>query len=198
MTEILLDFLTDEMIMAEEKGANPGQADAAELQHTYFIMPIRLKSGAEELLEIPLAKDQQQVWSGDSSGNSLHPILKERPFDPWFPLPLLDVATTGLEKIRGVHQKGTSIYSLPGSGYRLSFQMSGKDVSVHSEVNGRTSRIQYVDLLHAFEEFASKVREYLSHEVPELKAHPFWKEWLEQTRCVNVMRDKLALSEAEG
>ena len=189
MTEILLDFIPDEMVMAEDKSSAPSQADAAELQHTYFIMPIRLKSGAEELLEIPPAKDQQQVWSGDSSGNSLHPILKERPFDPWFPLPLLDVATTGLEKIREVHQKGTSIYRLPGAGYRLSFQMSGKDVFVHSEVNGRTSRIQYVDLLHAFEEFASKVREYLSHEVPELKAHPFWKEWLEQTRCVNVRRE---------
>jgi hypothetical protein len=79
--------------------------------------------------------------------------------------------------VRALNQSGRTVYSLPGTGLRLYFARSGKELAIHSEVNGRTGRVGYEVFLQAFETFASTVRELLKREVPELQGHPQWGAW---------------------
>ena len=157
---MLLEFQVDEGALAADRKIDPHTADAAALQETYFLMPTRLQVHQEELFAVPF-KDQQKYAS------------------PWLALPLLHVATVGLQKVKDTGKQGQAIYTLPGSGWRLRFEACGQDVSIHSEVNGRQSCVQYAELLAAFEHFASTAREILSREVPELQHHPYWGKWLE-------------------
>ena len=156
---VLLEFRLSEEILREDRRFNPGMADTGALSETYFCMPVRMKIGCAELLEMPVR----------SQG-------KEPSY--WLPLPLLDVATTGLEAVKEAKQKERAVYSLPGSGSRLYFEVNGNEVSVYSQVNGRSARANYDKLLQAFNKFVLKVREVLKHEVPELMNHPYWGKWL--------------------
>jgi hypothetical protein len=156
---MLLEFQIDEAALAADREVDPRTADAAALQETYFLMPTRLQVHQDELFAAPL-----QGYRKDAS--------------PWLELPILHVATVGLQKVKDICKQGQSTYTLPGSGWRLRFQASGQDILIHSEVNGRQSCVHYTELLAAFEHFASIVKEVLSRKVPELQEHPYWGTWL--------------------
>jgi hypothetical protein len=160
---MLLEFQVDEEALAADRKIDPRTADAAALQETYFLMPTRLQVQQEELFAVP-PKDQRKHAS------------------PWLELPILHVATVGLQKVKEIGKQGQSIYTLPGSGWRLRFEACGQDVLIHSEVNGRQSCVHYTELLAAFEHFASTTRAVLSHKVPELQDHPYWGKWLRETQ----------------
>jgi hypothetical protein len=138
--------------------------DNAALQETYFLMPTRLQVHQEELFAVP-PKGQQKYSS------------------PWLELPILHVATVGLGKVKDICKQGQSMYTLPGSGWRLRFEACGQDVMIHSEVNGRQGCVRYAELLAAFEHFASTAREVLRHKVPELQEHPYWGKWLREKQA---------------
>jgi hypothetical protein len=156
---MLLEFQVDEAALAADREVNPRTADAAALQETYFLMPTRLQVHQEELFAVPLKGNRKDA-------------------SPWLELPILHVATVGLQKVKDICKQGQSIYTLPGSGWRLRFQASGQDVLIHSEVNGCQSCVHYPELLAAFEHFASAVKEVLHRKVPELQEHPYWGTWL--------------------
>lgn len=158
---MLLEFQIDEGTLAADREIDPRTADAAALQETYFLMPTRLQVHQEELFAVPPKGHRKDV-------------------SPWLELPILHIATVGLQKVKDIGKQGQSIYTLPGSGWRLRFQASGQDVLMHSEVNGRQSCVRYTELLAAFEHFASTVREVLSHKVPELQENPYWGKWLRE------------------
>ena len=157
---MLLEFQIDDGALAADREIDPRTADTAALQETYFLMPTRLQVHQDELLAVP------PQGKKDAS--------------PWLELPILHVATVGLQKVKELCKEGQSIYTLPGSGWRLGFQTSGQDILIHSEVNGRQSCVHYAELLAAFEHFASTAREVLSHKVPELQDHPYWGKWLRE------------------
>ena len=158
---MLLEFQVDEAALAADREVDPRTADAAALQETYLLMPTRLQVHQDELFAVPL-KDHRK----DAS--------------PWLELPILHVATVGLQKVKDICKQSQSTYTLLGSGWRLHFQASGQDVLIHSEVNGRQSCVHYTELLAAFEHFASTVKEVLRHKVPELQEHPYWGKWLRE------------------
>jgi len=156
---VLLEFQLDRNVLDDDRATDLGTADAGALQETYFLMPVRLKVSEAELLKMP-------------------PGGRGRLTSPWLTLPILHVATVGLHKVKEARESGTSTYTLPGSGWRLRFAVSGQDISVYSEVSEQGSCARYEELLQAFEHFASTVREVLSRETPELKEHPQWGRWL--------------------
>ncbi len=158
---VILEFQLDENIIREDRKFNPGTADTGVLSETYFCMPVRLKIGSVELLEIPVGSRVQKS-------------------SPWLSLPILDIATTGLEAVKEAKRRGASVYSLPGSGSRLYFRMIGDEVSAYSQVNGREARTHYNQLLQAFEDFASRVRHVLMEKVPDLENHSYWGKWLKR------------------
>ena len=158
---MLFEFQVDDGALAADREIDPRTADAAALQETYFLMPTRLQVHQDELLAVP-------------------PQGNRKDASPWLELPILHVATVGLQKVKDICTEGQSIYTLPGSGWRLRFQTSGQDVLIHSEVNGLQSCVHYAELLAAFEHFASTAREVLSHKVPELQDHPYWGKWLRE------------------
>jgi hypothetical protein len=158
---MLLEFQADEETLAADREIDLRTADAAALQETYFLMPTRLQVHQDELFAVP-------------------PKGHRKDASPWLELPILHVATVGLQKVKDICKQGQSIYTLPGSGWRLRFQASGQDILIHSEVNGRQSYVHYAELLAAFEHFASTAREVLSRKVPELQENPYWGKWLRE------------------
>ena len=156
---VVLEFQGSPGKLADDSTEDLRTTVAGNLQDTCFFIRVRLQVGNVELLEMPL-KGQ-----GDA------PV-------PWPELPILNVATVGLQRLREAGERGTAIYTLPGSGWRICFAVSGEDVSVYSEVNGRCGRGRYAELLGAFEQFAGTVRALLSREAPALQDHPHWGKWL--------------------
>ena len=175
---VLLEFQVDRTVLAEDKESNPGAAEAAALQETYFVMPVRLAIENVELLQMPMG--EQQVWVGKPGEQGLARMQREALASKWLPLPLLNVSTVGVEKVREARQNRVSTYSLPASGWRLRFERSGENICIHSEVNGGSGCARYEEVLHAFEDFASKVRNVLRREIPELNDHPYWGKWLNE------------------
>ena len=129
-----------------------------------------------ELLELSEPREQR-IWVSETGEHALVPSTRQGGASPWLALPILHVATVGLAQVRALNQSGRTVYSLPGTGLRLYFARSGKELAIHSEVNGRTGRVGYEVFLQAFETFASTVRELLKREVPELQGHPQWGAW---------------------
>jgi hypothetical protein len=160
---MLLEVQVDEGTLAADREIDPRTIDAAALQETYFLLPTRRQVHQEELFAVP-PKGPGKLAS------------------PWLELPILHVATVGLQKVKDICEQGQSMYTLPSSGWRLRFEACGPDVLMHSEVNGRQGCVHYAELLAAFEHFASTAREVLSRKVPELLDHPHWGKWLTEKR----------------
>lgn len=156
---VALEFQRDDNVVKENRESSPGSADAGVLSETYFVLPVSLIIGGVELLETPARSSGEQPPS-------------------WLPIPILDMATAGLDAVKEAKKKGNSMYSLSGFGSRLYFNMSGNEVVVYSQVNGREARTSYGQLLNAFERFALEVRCFLIKNVPELREHPYWGRWL--------------------
>jgi len=142
---VSIEFRPDPRVIEENRKLDPGTADAAVLQETFFVMPLRLRVRDVELLE----------WQGEG-----------------FPLPLLDMATVGLSTARRLGHGATTSLRLPANG-NLYFERSGEDVLIRSTQTRRAERAPYEDLLRAWEEFATKVREFLVREFPQLEDHPY-------------------------
>jgi len=164
---VVLEFHVDAAIIAADCGIGDlRKADRVAIYQTYFMMPVRLRIGAIEILELDLPDNLPPR----------HPVWR-MPSPAWQELPLLHVATVGLDTIRETRQVGVSRYDVPEDG-TLYLTMNGADVAVMSS-NRPTmiGRAPYCELLDAFEQFADQVRETLGQECPELKEHPYWGPW---------------------
>lgn len=176
---ILFEFQFDPGVVAEDRTTNIAVANSSALQETYFVMPVRLTIGHVELLEIPPKYDQrlQRNIKGNyipgQKGNTLVTM-------PWLELPLINLASVGLDAVIAVGQQGSSFYTLPDFGWRLVFTLFEKDVEVHSQVNGNTARVKYDSLVCAFRKFTLEVKATLKREVPELQEHVVWGRWLQE------------------
>ncbi|MDQ3705892.1 MAG: hypothetical protein M3437_11830 [Chloroflexota bacterium] len=171
----ILEFKVDEAILREDTKGGLHIANSAALQHTYFEMPVRFNVAGVELLEKPIAA-HTQLWISDPHTRNNVPVQRGLAPSPWLSLPILHVATIGLERVQEAWESGTSTYSLPG-GSHLSFERSGEDLIVYSGLNGQRSRANYHQILHAFLNFASEVRHVLDQAAPELRDHQHWGRW---------------------
>ena len=154
---VIFEFKIDENSLADDLKANPISANPAALQETYFEMPIRLSVNDVELFEFP------------GSHN------------PWLRLPLLDVATVGIEKVKRLKSEKNSTYYLPG-GWELRFRKNDAFVTILSTINMKTVETSYDDIMESFLAFNVKVKSFLLESVPMLVDHPYWGEFLKKSR----------------
>ncbi len=136
--------------MESDRKYDVGSVESAILSETFFEMPVRLRVGEVELLE----------WQGRG-----------------YPLPLLHMATLGLDSMQELRRSGSANLMLPTDG-DLFFELSGEDVVIHSTQTDRIAQAKYDELLHAWEEFTARVREFLSKEFPTLETQPYWGQWV--------------------
>ena len=173
---ITLEFRADEYIFAEEGKADLLAANAAVLQVTSFLVPVRLNVNGVELLELP-PRQGGVIWASRPGQVGLEPMPADSAASPWLELPLLEAATSGLDKVRQAAGAGSSVYYLGETGGSLSFEVSGGDVMIRCNLNGRTGHVDYNELLRAWERFAHHVRVALTQQWPELKRHAVWGGW---------------------
>jgi hypothetical protein len=94
----------------------------------------------------------------------------------------------GLVALKQAKLTGGSSFSLGmyGDNGELVFKMQGEDVLVHFAPNGKTVKVGYEKLEHAWHEFADRVRGLLLREFPDVRSklyyspgrEPGWQEWL--------------------
>ena len=158
---VLLDFQIDEAALRKDITRPLESEDAGDLAFLFFVMPVRLKVDSTDLLEV-----SHEEFGG---GTYVHPYV---------PLPLLNVATIGLQEIISLPTKGTAAYDLPDVGARLDFQLKGKRVTVFSQMNEESAVCDYRELLEAFQSFALNVRTFLRERASSISRHPHWGKWL--------------------
>jgi hypothetical protein len=181
---LIFEFQRCQTIIDEDKNLKPHLEDASVLKESYFIMPVRLNVSNQELLEMPssLAERDKNKWVVDENrqivfeGNEDYMSTSS----PWLNLPLLNLATVGLEKIKETWENGESYYNLSEYGCGLILKRTDTYINILSQINQRRSSVQYNELLMAFKKFAFEVKGYLIQEVPELLTHGFWGNWLKQ------------------
>lgn len=174
---VLLEFQVDEAAFREAEEANPAAIGAAVVEQTYLVMPVRLRVGGTELLELP-PSPAQGLWISEPGGITLPPRPDGAVQSPWRSLPLLHVAVEGLAQVRQARARGSATYHLPGGGW-LRFEVAGENVLVTSDL-GQTAVATIAALVQAFEEFAAAVRAALRQRLPELSRHPYWGRWLQE------------------
>ncbi len=142
------EFQIDRRVLEEDRSMDPGTANPAALEETYFIMPVRLEVEGHELLASP-----------------------EPGGDPWMHLPLLDMVEL-VERVRTLAEDGAVSHSLPGSGWKLHLVRRGAELEVRSTVNGAQVVVPYDAFLEAALTFRGEVLGLLAREVPELRWLP--------------------------
>jgi hypothetical protein len=169
-----LDFTVDEVVLRQDRSADPAHAPAAALQETYLVMPTRLTVDNVEMLALPR---RERIFTAGSGGSA---VVDDRQVtdDPWLRLPLLHVATVGPAALDNASASGSGTYTLPGVGSQLRFDVDGSFVTVTSDLNGRAQRVPTADVQAAFRQFARRVRHLVRERVPELLDHPAFVDWL--------------------
>lgn len=174
---VKLEFRVTEKSLSEDRQADPGSQEAGVLQETYFVMPVRLRVGDEEMLE---TETTERVFLGRPGRPDLL-ISGSQSRSPWMMLPLLSVAVLAPARLDEARRNGSSSYDLPGTGLRLLLLAKGDDICIESEVNGRRACASYAELRDEFDRFATEVRRVILRELPELGKHPYWGPWLAET-----------------
>lgn len=156
---IRLEFQVDAPTLAEDTREDLRHVDAAVLQHNYFDFPVRFTVDDVELFE-------GVVQDG--------PVLRPRNQDasnPWWWLPILHLASVGLDRVKEAGQRGYAECTLPGGAANLVLTAIGDHVLIRSGVNQRTVQVDYNDLVTAFEGLAAQTRSVLLQAAPELADH---------------------------
>jgi hypothetical protein len=175
---VILELRVDWSILAEDRKSVVASADAVALDYTYFVLPVRLAVDGMEVLEYP-RREPRVMWAGDPVTRELVPIPStDTGPGPWLELPVLHVATIGLETVRGLAESDTATYMLPGADH-IRFARVGECVQISVGHTGPSASAPYQQVLDAFERFAGEVRRLLAREVPEILEHPYWGPWIQ-------------------
>jgi hypothetical protein len=150
---VVLDFMLDEVELRECR-ERLTSADPAALQETYFIMPVRLRIGDAELLQV-----------------------RDAPEYPYLPLPLLHLATVGAQRIRDAARGRETKVDLPGAGVSLRFSKAGSDLCARSELNDDAGCASLEHWTAALDHFVTRVQDVLSTGAPDLVNTAAWANW---------------------
>jgi hypothetical protein len=173
---ILFDFQLDEAVIRQELEMDVYATSAAALLHTHFEMPVRMRVGDVELLEMPV-EGYEEIWLSEPNSHNLIPVQRKVQPSPWRSLPLLHISTIGLERLKEAYDQGLAVYFLPG-GWELHFERKESTIAIYSTMNNRTGQSSYNDFIFAFEQFRLRVRETLTRETRLLIKYPNWGKWL--------------------
>ena len=154
---VILEFEFDNLAIEKAKEHKLDSVDPALFSNKLFVMPVHLKVDDVELLEM---------------STQLGRLVTQWPF-----LPVVDVATYGLEKVYDAWLNGHSEIWVSEIGLRLTLEREDDSIKLRSHNMGRVCSAPYIELRQAFEDFAKKVRETLTGEAPELEKHSYWGPW---------------------
>ena len=154
---VILEFKCDNLAIEKAGEHELDKVDSALFSNKLFIMPVHLRVDDVELLEM---------------STQFGRLVTQWPF-----LPVVDVATYGLEKLYDAWQNGHSEIWVSEIGLRLTLDREDDSIKMHSHNMGRVCSAPYIELRQAFEDFAKRVRETLTKEAPELQNHPYWGPW---------------------
>lgn len=148
MTEI--DFLIDEGVLTEDLAVDPTQADAAALEETYFIMPVRLHIRDRDLF-------------GSESGERM-------------PLPILGFATRFSQALHRCFSDAKGTMYLAGGGH-INLELRKSELTVSCSLTKRSSSDDATKIVHAANAFSNNVRLFLLDRIPHLERHRSWRYW---------------------
>jgi hypothetical protein len=154
---IILEFKRDGLVIEKIKEINIESVDPTTLSRELLVMPVHLRIDDVELLEI---------------STQFGRAVTDWPF-----LPIVDVATYGLEKVYDAWQKGLSEIWVSETGLRLGLEREDDKITLRSYNMGHVCTVSYDELRRVFEDFARDVREMLVEEAPDLTKHPYWGGW---------------------
>lgn len=130
----------------------PESAPAAAIEHTYFVVPVRLNVQGEELLAYP----------------GVYP--------DWRPLPVLGFATQLRRTVTGLEHRQSGSITLADGG-SLAISRDGSDLvftRALAPVQVTASRDESV---RAAVDFLLAVCEYVQSVAPTISTHPAWSGW---------------------
>jgi hypothetical protein len=150
---IILDFQVDEESVARDLRASPETANAAAIEQTYFVMPVRFAIGDTELLALPSV------------------------YESWRPQPIIGFPTHVLGTILG-SKPGETAYCHIADGGRLAFQRAELTIRVSSTLLiGRAEIVETTELTRTATTFRNRVRDLVLQRVPTMASHPWWVQW---------------------
>lgn len=150
---MILEFRPDEVALEPDLQLEPWAQDAAVLEETYFLAPVRFAVGSVDLLGVPGAFSF-----------------------PWRPLPLLGFASTLRASIRDlVPGHPREIYLAGGGSIRVS-NIAGC-AAFHATLNGAQATTPVPEYLSAVENFTQRAQQFLINACPRLASHPHWTNW---------------------
>jgi hypothetical protein len=171
---VKIEFFNDENEINEDKLYDPLHMDAAILEQTFFVLPVRFLVNDSDMFhwkqEIRIGMPKDEVYRS-----------MEENIYIWIPLPVLHLATKGLDEAKRACKGETIIYSLPGTMYQIKFHPMNNKIEISSSFLNYSEVIYCTELVEAFEKFAEEVRKMINREFPELKKHPQIGAWLLQT-----------------
>jgi hypothetical protein len=139
-------------------------------------LPVRLAIEGVDLFQCP--SHRHPVVETIGTGTPTWLDKGHRPACPWRWLPVVDVATAPLSRIRAARDRGRATYGdhLYGSPV-LTFEASGGG-ALRVTAGDRAAEAPAEALLAAWERFGDEVRAWLVAEVPELTEHRHIGRWL--------------------
>jgi len=156
---IVLEFDSKDIDIAFEKAKeyNLENVDSVEFSKKLFVMPVHLRVDNVEMLEMSVQYGR---------------VVTEWPF-----LPIVDMASYGLEMVYDAWIHGQSEIWVSEIGLRLTLERDGDNINIQSHNMNRKCSVPYIELEHAFEDFAKTVKETLLKGAPELAKHSYWGGW---------------------
>src|SRR5262245_51587116 len=136
---VTVEFIPDwDEIREDVDGAEVSDLKAA-LTWTMFDVPVRLVVDGRDVWETPSGAPPRQ--------------------------PLVHLAVHGLDKVRALERESTVRYD-PPSGGALTMTRTDDEVRLTYAPSGTTASVPYAELRHAFEDFAVRVRAFVSAQLP--------------------------------
>ena len=150
---IILDFRVDDEALTKDLGATPELANAAAIEETYFVMPVRFAVGSTEFLAYPGV------------------------YDSWRPQPIIGFATHLFSAVMtSKFEKPALCYVVDGG--RLEFDGTEYAIGIASTLlPGKAESVPSAELMGAARAFRERVRVLLLQRVPQIRNHPWWTRW---------------------
>ena len=145
--EVILEFQVDESTLKEASEDSIVDANAAALEVTYFIMPVRFRLNGVELLGEKRGKESKVCFPHPEHGmRGTHTLASP---SCWLPLPLIGFASNGIRILHdvAVGRKGQLSIADAGS---LRFSRENDKVLVVSDLNGHLAEGDFVDVPKCF------------------------------------------------
>lgn len=149
MIELSLRPDPDDGLEAEEA---PEAAPAAAIEHTYFVVPVRLSIDGEELLAYP----------------GVHP--------DWRPLPVLGFASQLLNAVAGLEHGQSGTVTLEDGGL-LSIARDRDNFFITTSLSVVSASAPRDEFVRAAVSFARAACDYVLSLAPGMVAHPAWSGW---------------------